>query len=279
MNWKGPVRRHWAMPTLKGARNAGGGAPSLWQGAFRAPAMQPDSLGAGGLHPRLSLGEKIDLGRGPSLPVWDSVLEEVEVRRHEHDGGRATEFRGVPGVGGPGDVAEELPPCCRERRGLRSRHAWRGLLDRRGRPWGRPPPMVLPLMGRPPPLLVQVRRGVVRRRPARTLGRARGLRRVLDLQAGPLGLLRRSLPGRWGGRRGLLWRPTSRRLPLRGGAAAGKEYEISIENAKKDVQKILFESKNKLNSEIQIKKKTFEKEIETEIENAEKEIEVLKKTL
>ena len=56
-----------------------------------------------------------------------------------------------------------------------------------------------------------------------------------------------------------------------------KEYEISIENAKKDVQKILFESKNKLNSDIQNKKKTFEKEIETEIENAEKEIESFKK--
>ena len=56
-----------------------------------------------------------------------------------------------------------------------------------------------------------------------------------------------------------------------------KEYEISIENAKKDVQKILFESKNKLNSEIQNKKKTFEKEIETEIKNAEKEIESFKK--
>ena len=56
-----------------------------------------------------------------------------------------------------------------------------------------------------------------------------------------------------------------------------KEYEISIENAKKDVQKILFESKNKLNSEIQNKKKTFEKEIETEIEKAEKEIESFKK--
>ena len=56
-----------------------------------------------------------------------------------------------------------------------------------------------------------------------------------------------------------------------------KEYEISIENAKKDVQKILFESKNKVNSEIQNKKKTFEKEIETEIKNAEKEIESFKK--
>jgi F-type H+-transporting ATPase subunit b len=56
-----------------------------------------------------------------------------------------------------------------------------------------------------------------------------------------------------------------------------KEYEISIENAKKDVQKIIFESKNKLNSDIQNKKKTFEKEIETEIDNAEKEIESFKK--
>ena len=55
------------------------------------------------------------------------------------------------------------------------------------------------------------------------------------------------------------------------------EYELSIENAKKDVQKIIFESKNKLNSELQNKKKEFEKEIEIEIENAEKEIENLKK--
>ena len=55
-----------------------------------------------------------------------------------------------------------------------------------------------------------------------------------------------------------------------------KEYELSIENAKKDVQKIIFESKNKLNSEIQNKKKKFEKEIEKEIENAEKEIENLR---
>ena len=56
-----------------------------------------------------------------------------------------------------------------------------------------------------------------------------------------------------------------------------KEYETSIENAKKDVQKILFESKNKLNREIQSKKKLFEKDIETEIQNAEKEIENFKK--
>jgi len=56
-----------------------------------------------------------------------------------------------------------------------------------------------------------------------------------------------------------------------------KEYDISIENAKKEVQKILFESKNKLNSEIQNKKKNFEKEIDVEIENAKKEIENFKK--
>ena len=56
-----------------------------------------------------------------------------------------------------------------------------------------------------------------------------------------------------------------------------KEYELSIENAKKEVQKIIFESKNKLNLEIQNKKKKFEKEIEIEIEKAEKEIVNLKK--
>jgi len=56
-----------------------------------------------------------------------------------------------------------------------------------------------------------------------------------------------------------------------------KEYDLSIENAKKQVQKILFESKNKLNSEIQNKKKNFEKEIDVEIENVEKEIENFKK--
>ena len=56
-----------------------------------------------------------------------------------------------------------------------------------------------------------------------------------------------------------------------------KEYDLSIENAKKQVQKILFESKNKLNSETQNKKKNFEKEIDAEIENAEKEIKNFKK--
>ena len=56
-----------------------------------------------------------------------------------------------------------------------------------------------------------------------------------------------------------------------------KEYELSIENAKKEVQKIIFESKNKLSLEIQKKKKEFEKEIEIEIKSAEKGIENLKK--
>ena len=56
-----------------------------------------------------------------------------------------------------------------------------------------------------------------------------------------------------------------------------KEYELSIENAKKEVQKIIFENKNKLNLEIQSKKKKFDKDIEIEIESAEKEIENLKK--
>ena len=37
------------------------------------------------------------------------------------------------------------------------------------------------------------------------------------------------------------------------------EYELSIENAKKEVQKIIFESKNKLNLEIQNKKKKLKK--------------------
>ena len=55
-----------------------------------------------------------------------------------------------------------------------------------------------------------------------------------------------------------------------------KEYEISIENAKKEVQKIIFDSKNKLNLEIQKKKKEFEKEISIEVKNTEKEIEILK---
>ena len=56
-----------------------------------------------------------------------------------------------------------------------------------------------------------------------------------------------------------------------------KEYEITIENAKKEVQKILLESKNKLSSDIQNKKKKFEKELELEVKSAEQEIKNFKK--
>lgn len=51
-----------------------------------------------------------------------------------------------------------------------------------------------------------------------------------------------------------------------------KIYEENIENAKKEVQKILFESKKKLNIDIQNKKKAFEKEIDKEVDKAQKEI-------
>ena len=43
------------------------------------------------------------------------------------------------------------------------------------------------------------------------------------------------------------------------------------------MQKIIFESKNELNSQIQSKKKKFDKEIESEIKTVEKEIEDFKK--
>ena len=55
------------------------------------------------------------------------------------------------------------------------------------------------------------------------------------------------------------------------------EYEVTLENSKKEVTKILLESKNKLDKDIQIKKDTIEKEIEAEILKAKKEILDLKK--
>ena len=55
-----------------------------------------------------------------------------------------------------------------------------------------------------------------------------------------------------------------------------EEYEKSIIIGKKEAQKILFENKNKLNTDIQNKKKIFEKEINQELRNAEKEIEKFK---
>tara|TARA_B100000614_G_C14402369_1_gene434283 strand:+ start:128 stop:703 length:576 start_codon:yes stop_codon:yes gene_type:complete len=56
-----------------------------------------------------------------------------------------------------------------------------------------------------------------------------------------------------------------------------KEYESILENAKKEVSKIHFESKNILNKDLQLKKESMEKEIENEISKAQKEIEELKK--
>ena len=56
-----------------------------------------------------------------------------------------------------------------------------------------------------------------------------------------------------------------------------KEYEQSIEKAKKDVLKIYLEAKNKLNKDIQTKKDSMEKEIENEMLKANKEIIEIKK--
>ena len=49
-----------------------------------------------------------------------------------------------------------------------------------------------------------------------------------------------------------------------------KEYEIILENAKREVSKIHFESKNNLDKNIQLKKEEMEKEIEKEILKAQK---------
>ena len=56
-----------------------------------------------------------------------------------------------------------------------------------------------------------------------------------------------------------------------------KEYEIILKNAKKDVAKIHYESKNRLDKDIQLKKEIIDKEIEKEISKAQKEIIELKK--
>ena len=55
-----------------------------------------------------------------------------------------------------------------------------------------------------------------------------------------------------------------------------QEYEIILDNSKKEVVKILLESKNNLNKDIQNKKNSMEKEIEKEISKAQKEILELK---
>jgi F-type H+-transporting ATPase subunit b len=56
-----------------------------------------------------------------------------------------------------------------------------------------------------------------------------------------------------------------------------KEYDRILENSKKEVIKIHLETKNKLDKDIQNKKKIIEKEIENEIIKAQKEINELKK--
>ena len=57
-----------------------------------------------------------------------------------------------------------------------------------------------------------------------------------------------------------------------------KQYEIILENAKREVSKIHFESKNNLDKNIQLKKEEMEKEIEKEILKAQREISDLKKS-
>jgi len=56
-----------------------------------------------------------------------------------------------------------------------------------------------------------------------------------------------------------------------------KEYNLILENAKKEVLKIHFESKSNVDKDIQSKKESMEKEIEKEILKAQKEISELKK--
>jgi F-type H+-transporting ATPase subunit b len=56
-----------------------------------------------------------------------------------------------------------------------------------------------------------------------------------------------------------------------------KEYEIILDNSKKEVAKILLESNNALNKDIRNKKDSMEKEIEKEVFKAQKEIIVMKR--
>ena len=56
-----------------------------------------------------------------------------------------------------------------------------------------------------------------------------------------------------------------------------KEYGLILDKAKKEVNKIHFDSKTALDRDIQSKKKVIEKEIEKEILKAQKEISELKK--
>ena len=55
------------------------------------------------------------------------------------------------------------------------------------------------------------------------------------------------------------------------------EYNLIIENSKKEAKKIIEDSKKKLDKDIEAKKKHFNDEIEKELEATEKEIKNLKK--
>ena len=57
-----------------------------------------------------------------------------------------------------------------------------------------------------------------------------------------------------------------------------KEYNLILENSKKDAKKIIEESKKKLDKDIKEKKIHFNNEIEKEIETVEKEIKEFKKS-
>ena len=54
------------------------------------------------------------------------------------------------------------------------------------------------------------------------------------------------------------------------------EYNIIIENSKKEAKKIIDDGKKKLDKDIQLKKKKFDEEIEKELMSVEKEIKNLK---
>ena len=56
-----------------------------------------------------------------------------------------------------------------------------------------------------------------------------------------------------------------------------REYDLILDKAKKEVNKIHFDSKTALDKDIQSKKEVIEKEIEKEILKAQKEISELKK--
>ena len=56
-----------------------------------------------------------------------------------------------------------------------------------------------------------------------------------------------------------------------------KEYELILKNAKKNVSKIHFDSKNNLDKDIKFKKDKIEKEIENKVVKAQKEIKEFKK--